>query len=82
MTGFYRLIFSLLVSGLLAGCGGSSSGTGDNSPADKLSLKMQLPDSLTGGPGASGNRTVTRRLAQYQRRGRVDASSASQGWRC
>ena len=53
MTKFIPLLAALLVSILISACGGSSSGS-DPSPAENLSLRLQLPDSLTG-PIARGD---------------------------
>jgi len=56
------LIPALLVSGILAGCGSSSSV--NDAPAGKnLSLGMQLPDSLTGGSAVNSPRNIANKIA-------------------
>jgi len=57
MTSSSSLLLTLLLAGLQLACGSSSSGNDSSlDPTDDFSVKMDLPDSLTGGNGISSRR--------------------------
>ncbi|MCP4386801.1 MAG: hypothetical protein GY802_00775, partial [Gammaproteobacteria bacterium] len=51
-----NFFITLLLAGLLVACGSSSSGGNSGDAADDFSVKMELPDSLTGGNSNSSRR--------------------------
>ena len=59
----YIFIPLLIVSGLLSGCG-SSSGDGGSTTDDNLSVRMELPDSLTGGKDNTAPRSIGNKIAR------------------
>ena len=44
-----KYLVTMVLAGLVAACGSSSSGDSGNAPADDFSVRLDLPDSLTGG---------------------------------
>ena len=67
---FSNCLVTLLLAGLLTACGSSSSsdGGGDH-PAENFSVKMDLPDSLTGGNSNSSRRIAGKIAAIAERDG-------------
>ena len=61
------LLVTLLLAGLLVACGSSSSGS-SSEPADNFSVKMELPDSLTGG-NSNSSRRIAGKIAEVAERG-------------
>jgi len=63
------LLVTLLLAGLLVACGSSSSGSNSESEAaDEFSVKMDLPDSLTGG-NSNSSRRIAGKIAEVADRG-------------
>lgn len=71
-----KLIITLLVAcGILTACGESpntsnNSSNTDPDPIDNLSLRLQIPDSLTGGQYDTGNRGIANKIADVALRNR------------
>ena len=66
-----NMFITLLLAGLLAACGGSSSGDSDSdsvAPADEFSVRLDMPDSLTGG-NANSSRRMASKIAEVAERG-------------
>jgi len=61
------LLVTLLLTGLLVACGSSSSGS-ESESADEFSVKMDLPDSLTGG-NSNSSRRIAGKIAEVAERG-------------
>lgn len=57
-----NIITLLLTAGLISACGGSTENS-TSPPQDNLSVRLQLPDSLTGGSAANSPRTVAGKIA-------------------
>jgi len=51
-----------IATSILSGCGGSSGG-GTSAVDDNLSVRMQIPDSLTGGSDSSSPRNIANKIA-------------------
>ena len=57
-----NIITLLLTAGLISACGESTEDS-ISSPGENLSVRLQLPDSLTGGSAANSSRTVAGKIA-------------------
>lgn len=60
---------TLLTGGILVGCGGSANDTNNAAPDDNLSVRLELPDSLTGGTAAN-NKGIAAKIGQVAVAGR------------
>lgn len=63
-----NFLLTLLMASLLVACGSSSSGGNSGDTADEFSMKMELPDSLTGGDSSSSRR-IAGKIAEVAGRG-------------
>ncbi len=63
-----KFLIPIAMAAAMAACGGSSSGDGDDSVED-FALRMELPDSLTGGSTTSANRRMAGKIAGVAARG-------------
>ncbi len=68
-----KRLIAFLLAGLLVACGSSSSG-GGSAVAEDFSVKMELPDSLTGGNTNNASRRIAGKIAEVAER---DASNES-----
>ncbi len=69
MTRYVKLFIPLMLAGMLAACGEPAPGDDSDDPVENLSLKMQLPESLTGGGDGGGNRRIAGKIAELARSG-------------
>jgi hypothetical protein len=68
MNSTSNFFFTLLLTGLLVACGSSSSGGDSGDTVDDFSVKMELPDSLTGG-NSNSSRRIAGKIAEVAGRG-------------